>query len=200
MQTNFPRAPELITPIYTGNSPLSRVHHIAFSRLAASRRSRQRTCCPRGYRRHTYRNAHTYVCTSTMAETFVSTPVYLCALAIHGLAFEIEITGLSRLHTRSDLDHRCVPLFISSPPSFPLLPFLALSFFLAIHPRCSLELREYAWVIWRAARTNFKAEILPTGFTHRRGRMCLRCDELFILKRWERNFEASFEDFAVEFI
>lgn len=42
MQTNFPRAPELIIPIYTGNSPLSRVHHIAFSRLAASRRSRPR--------------------------------------------------------------------------------------------------------------------------------------------------------------
>lgn len=41
-QTNFPRAPELITPIYTGNSPLSRVHHIAFSKLAASRRSRLR--------------------------------------------------------------------------------------------------------------------------------------------------------------
>lgn len=29
--------------------------------------------------------------------------------------------------------------------------------------------------------------------------MCLRCDELFILKGWEGNSEA-FEDFAVEFI
>lgn len=145
MQTNFPRAPELIIPIYTGNSPLSRVHHTAFSRLAASRRSRPRELAaledtggiPIEMRIRTY-------VTSTMAETFVSTPVYLYALAIHGLAFEIEITGLPRLHTRSDLDHRCVPLFISSPPSFPLLPLLALSFFLAIHPRCSLELREYA--------------------------------------------------------
>lgn len=80
-QTNFPRAPELITtPIYTGNSPLSRVHRIAFSRLAASRRSRLRELAALGDIGGTMpieMRIRTYVRTSTMVGTFVSTPVYL---------------------------------------------------------------------------------------------------------------------------
>lgn len=163
------------------------------TRLAASRRGRLRPA--RGYQRTI--PIEMRIRMSTMVGTFIPPSRLLPVRAIRGLAFKIEITGPSLGFIRgtppppiSIID---AFLFLF-PPSVPLDPL----FLSAIHSRCLRESREYAWIVWRAARMNFKAEILPTSsFIGAAGRVYVATNCL--LAR-ERKLRRAFESSAIKFI
>lgn len=141
--------------LYTEDSPLSRAHLIAFLRWLNSQRrgwdrSRGGERIENSGRTDTHRNAHTY-----NGRNFRPTPVHP-----YRVAFEIEITDpgfIPRHSTASDLDYRRVPvIFFFFSRSFSPPPD-RLSFF-PVHPSALLaRMREYAWVVWRAARTKFQS-------------------------------------------